>query len=411
MEPPRQPLPSSTTTPSPPSRRHTCRRAGRRRRHHAGRHRHPEPTPIPTWHRRRSPASAPTQGTTLGGTAVTITGTNFDGATSVIFGGAAALRRYRRQRHHHHRRHAGAPRRARRRRRRHAGRHRHRDECLYLRGGSDRHRRQPQYRPNRRGHAGDHHRHQFHRCDECHFRRQRRDRRHCRQRHHHHRRHAGALRRARRCLRHNAGWHRHRDERLHLSRSTYRPQRQSQLRPDCRRHIVTITGTGFTGLSFATIVVFGGAAATNVTVVNTTTITATTPAHAPGAVDVTVTNPGGTGTGTNAYTYVAPPTVLSVNPNDGSTDGGTSVTITGTNFTGATSVTFNGSAATAITVVNDSTITATTPAHAAGLRRCHRHDPRRDRYWNECVHVCRGTDRLRRQPPTQAPPLGARPSP
>ena len=44
--------------------------------------------------------------------------------------------------------------------------------------------------------------------------------------------------------------------------------------------------------------------------------------------------------------------------------GGTSVTITGTNFTGATAVTFGGTAATGVTVVSATSITATTPAHA-----------------------------------------------
>ena len=53
---------------------------------------------------------------------------------------------------------------------------------------------------------------------------------------------------------------------------------------------MTITGTSFTG---ATAVDFGTTAATNVTVVNDTTITADSPAGT-GTVDVTVTTPGGT---------------------------------------------------------------------------------------------------------------------
>ena len=53
---------------------------------------------------------------------------------------------------------------------------------------------------------------------------------------------------------------------------------------------MTITGTGFTG---ATAVDFGTTAATNVTVVSDTTITADSPAGT-GTVDVTVTTPGGT---------------------------------------------------------------------------------------------------------------------
>jgi len=66
---------------------------------------------------------------------------------------------------------------------------------------------------------------------------------------------------------------------------------------------VTITGTSFQ--SGATVT-FGGAAATNVVVVGPTTITAKTPAHAAGFVDVTVTNPGsGIGTLPNGYKYVS----------------------------------------------------------------------------------------------------------
>lgn len=127
---------------------------------------------------------------------------------------------------------------------------------------------------------------------------------------------------------------------------------------------MTITGTNFTG---ATTVTFGGAAATGVTVVNDTTITATTPAHAAGSVAVDVTAPGGTASLPNGFTYSAPaPTITSVAPNSGPAAGGTAVTVTGTGFTGATAVTFGGTAATGVTVVNDTTITATTQAHAAG---------------------------------------------
>ena len=125
---------------------------------------------------------------------------------------------------------------------------------------------------------------------------------------------------------------------------------------------VTISGTGFTG---ATAVTFGGTAAT-FTVKSATQITATTPAHAAGTVNVVVTTPGGTATGTNKYTYVTSgPTLTSISPASGSTAGGTSVTISGTGFTGATAVTFGGTAAT-FTVKSATQITATTPAHAAG---------------------------------------------
>src|SRR5690349_5363615 len=53
--------------------------------------------------------------------------------------------------------------------------------------------------------------------------------------------------------------------------------------------IVTIRGAGF--MSGATVTL--GEAATNVTVVDDTTITAVAPAHDPGIVDALVANPGG----------------------------------------------------------------------------------------------------------------------
>ena len=61
-----------------------------------------------------------------------------------------------------------------------------------------------------------------------------------------------------------------------------------------------------------------------------------------------------------------PPTVTSVSPNSGTTAGGTSVTIAGTNFSPGATITFGGSAATNVNVVNGTTINAATPAHAAG---------------------------------------------
>jgi hypothetical protein len=64
---------------------------------------------------------------------------------------------------------------------------------------------------------------------------------------------------------------------------------------------VTLTGVGLTG---TTGVTFGGTAATGVNVVNSTTVTAVTPAYAIGAVDVVLTTSSGSATKTNGYTYV-----------------------------------------------------------------------------------------------------------
>ncbi len=102
---------------------------------------------------------------------------------------------------------------------------------------------------------------------------------------------------------------------------------------------VTVTGTGF--LAGATVSI-GGAAATGVTVSSSTSIKATTAAHATGAVNVVVTNSDTqSGTLTQGFTYTAvpnpAPTVAAISPTSGTNAGGTAVTITGTGFlTGAT---------------------------------------------------------------------------
>ena len=60
------------------------------------------------------------------------------------------------------------------------------------------------------------------------------------------------------------------------------------------------------------------------------------------------------------------PFIASVAPGQGTIVGGTPITISGAYFTGATSVTIGGEPATNMVVVSSTTITAVTPAHAAG---------------------------------------------
>ena len=126
---------------------------------------------------------------------------------------------------------------------------------------------------------------------------------------------------------------------------------------------VTISGANFAP---GAGVNFGGSAASNVTVVSSTQITATTPANAAGAVSVTVTLNGQNGTLGNGFTYVAGLIVASVSPNAGGLGGGTGVRITGTNFATGATVNFGSSPASNVTVVSSTQITATTPANAAG---------------------------------------------
>ncbi|MEI8082793.1 MAG: IPT/TIG domain-containing protein, partial [Actinomycetes bacterium] len=125
---------------------------------------------------------------------------------------------------------------------------------------------------------------------------------------------------------------------------------------------VSLYGAALTG---TTGVTFGGVAATGVSVVNDTTVTAIAPAHAAGTVNVAVTTNLGTGTLLNGFTYGA--RADSITPSTGSRFGGTAITITGTRLTGTTSVTFGGAPASAVSVISDTTVTATTPAHAFGL--------------------------------------------
>ncbi len=79
---------------------------------------------------------------------------------------------------------------------------------------------------------------------------------------------------------------------------------------------------------------------------------------------IVATNPGGTGKGADRTfkTLPNPPTVGNVNPGEGPEGGGTAVTITGTNFSGATAVKFGSSSATSFKVNSATSISAVSPA-------------------------------------------------
>ena len=133
---------------------------------------------------------------------------------------------------------------------------------------------------------------------------------------------------------------------------------------------VTITGTSFTNVLS---VKFALGDATSFTVTSPTSITAVTPAHVEGTVDVTVTTTIGTSSAAagDQFTYTTPPpptppSVTAVSPPSGPTAGGTTVTITGSKFTGATFVRFASLTAPSFSVLSDTTITAVSPSRAAG---------------------------------------------
>jgi hypothetical protein len=138
--------------------------------------------------------------------------------------------------------------------------------------------------------------------------------------------------------------------------------------------LVTISGSGF--VAGATLS-FGGSPAIGVIVVNSATITATTPAHAVGAVTVRVSNPAVAGlTNGNAillggyqYTSSPPaPVVTSLGPASGPLAGGTTVTVHGNDFENGAKVTFAGAGQVSATFVNSGTLTVTTPANTAGIK-------------------------------------------
>jgi hypothetical protein len=138
---------------------------------------------------------------------------------------------------------------------------------------------------------------------------------------------------------------------------------------------VMITGANFSHASdsLGGSVTIGGVSATVTSSPNDSTICAITPSHVASTnpLDVTV-NVGGDykdleGAGTKFAVFTYSDDLISIapgSPRSGTMDGGTSVTIQGTDFTGATGVTIGGLPATVVkvdTTAKPNTITATTP--------------------------------------------------
>lgn len=134
---------------------------------------------------------------------------------------------------------------------------------------------------------------------------------------------------------------------------------------------VTINGSGFAGGATAAFIdLTGSVSLTSVVFVNAGQLTAVTPAHAAGVMDVVVFNADqSAGTLRSGFTYSSappPPTVSSINPKSGPTLGGTAVTITGASFVNGATVSIGGVAATGVSYVSATTLAATTGAHATG---------------------------------------------
>jgi IPT/TIG domain/Abnormal spindle-like microcephaly-assoc'd, ASPM-SPD-2-Hydin len=135
--------------------------------------------------------------------------------------------------------------------------------------------------------------------------------------------------------------------------------------PEAGGTTVTITGTGLSG---ATAVTVGGKAVTSFSVIAATQISAVTPALGAGSHGFQVTTPDGTSSYVSAdlFAAIAGPAITSISPNSGPPAGGTTVTVTGTGFTGATKLTIGGVSVSNFTVVSSTEITFVTPALPAG---------------------------------------------
>ncbi len=124
---------------------------------------------------------------------------------------------------------------------------------------------------------------------------------------------------------------------------------------------VTITGANFTG---ATVVQFGGMAATSFTVVSSTAIKAVIGTGASG--DITITTPGGTTT-FSGFKFIPVPVITGITPATGTA--GTEIIITGNNFNSTSVVSFGGIAADSFQVVSATTIRAIVGLGATGIVR------------------------------------------
>lgn len=129
---------------------------------------------------------------------------------------------------------------------------------------------------------------------------------------------------------------------------------------------ITITGKHLDG-STLPVVTLGSTPATNVVVVNDTTITCNVGvATDAGLVDVNVTIGSEVGALDGGFTYYST-SVLAITPKFGPLAGGTTVLITGFNFVAGSTVLIGGVAATSVNVIDDQNISCVTPAHGVGF--------------------------------------------
>ena len=129
---------------------------------------------------------------------------------------------------------------------------------------------------------------------------------------------------------------------------------------------VTISGSNFGTAQGTGSVTFGGVAATSYTSWSETQIVCTTPPHAAGMVEVMVTGDSGeVGGQSTGFTYISP-SIATVSPSSGPSEGGTTVTISGSNFGNAPGTITFGGVAVSHSSWSDTQIVCITPAHTVG---------------------------------------------
>jgi len=126
---------------------------------------------------------------------------------------------------------------------------------------------------------------------------------------------------------------------------------------------INVRGTDFTGVR---AVYFGSARATSVQSISAGELSLTAPAHAAGEVSVRVLTTHGISSIRSKYQYVRPPTVTALSPASGPVAGGTTVMVTGTDFTHVLSMWFGNRRASSFRVLSSTRAVAVAPPGTAG---------------------------------------------
>jgi hypothetical protein len=128
---------------------------------------------------------------------------------------------------------------------------------------------------------------------------------------------------------------------------------------------LVVHGTDLTGVQ---AVYFGAIRATGIKPLSAYRVQVVVPGHSAKVISVRVATDHGTSATTShaRFSYVLRPTVTAVQADIGPAAGGTTVTVTGTDFTGATRVRFGDSRGTALHVLSKTRLRVTAPPHDAG---------------------------------------------